>query len=139
MNTQPPEYPYEQFYKPQYGSILGRPLPFNPKADPNQRVYQETMLRNNTIVRFTPGKYKYDSDAMDKAKAVLDNYVKEMKNLENTYANDPDKKLKEVADLNSRTNAAMIKDNLDLRYLSFEPAIAEFYTSLQLLINKAKF
>ena len=47
--------PYELMYRDNYGFIFGKPLAYLPRTDPNQRVFQKTMLRNNTIVNIIPG------------------------------------------------------------------------------------
>ena len=61
--------PYAGFYKSGFGTIIGRPMAYNSRCDPNQRVFQETLLRNNTIIRVTPGIYNFEKAKLAKITA----------------------------------------------------------------------
>ena len=63
--------PYSNLYNDSAGFIFGKPLAFNPKADPNQRVFQRTLLRNDTIVNFVPGVPYTNQSMVDQANTIL--------------------------------------------------------------------
>ena len=126
--------PYADFYKASYGTIFGRPLPFNQKCDPAQRVYQDTMLKNNTIVRITPGKYFFDKDKINTANGILEKHrIRELE----IQAKAGSSKEIELQRLATQTQQSMVEAGVDMRYLTFEPDFPLFLRSFQLLVNKA--
>jgi hypothetical protein len=45
---------FKDWFNPVYGSVLGRPLFINRRADPGNRVFNKTMIENNTIITVNP-------------------------------------------------------------------------------------
>lgn len=126
--------PYEQFYKPGFGSIFGKPMSFNKRCDPGQRIFQDTMLKNNSIIRITPGLYDFDKNKVDRADKILEEHRKEEAKL---MAN-PGKGIEtELARLNAKTQSILVSQGIDMRYLTFKPDFTGFLRSYQLLLNKA--
>ena len=128
------ENPYARFYESRLGTIVGRPMAFNHRCDPNQRVYQDTLLKNDTIIRVTPGVYDYDQDKILKASKILDEHNEQLKLLRQNGLDGNEKRL---AALNRETQERMIKEKLDMRYLTFKPSMPEFLRAFQLLMNRA--
>jgi hypothetical protein len=117
------------------GTIFGRPMAFNNRADPNQRVFQDTLLKNNTVIRVTPGKYKYDSEKLKAADKVLAEHAEKLKEIREKGTLDGNETL--ISKLNQATQEKLIKNKLDMRYLTFEPAMPAFLRAYQLLLNRA--
>lgn len=128
------ENPYVNFYNPGFGTIVGRPLAFNPRCDPNQRIFQETLLQNNTIVRVTPGVYHFDKSKLEEADKILTAHAKKADEIKQSGRKSA---ARELDDLNTKTQQQLIQGNIDMRYLTFKPAFQEFLTAFQLLINRA--
>lgn len=125
--------PYAKMYDPAFGTIIGRPMAFNPRADPNQRIYQETLLKNNTIVRITPGVYEYNKDTLEKAAAILKVHQEKESVIKNAGGSKVEQKL---SDLNNATQSELVSKKIDMRYLTFKPAFKQFLSALQVLINR---
>ena len=126
--------PYESYYSASFGTTLGSPMAFNRRADPGQRLFQDTMLRNNAIIRFTPGKYKFDQAKVEKANQFLDAHSKEEQAI--LAGGNSVEKERELKRLNEEVQSKMIDEGLDMRYLTFEADFASFLKSFQLLLNK---
>lgn len=125
--------PYAGFYKSGFGTIIGRPMAYNSRCDPNQRVFQETLLRNNTIIRVTPGIYNFEKAKLQRAKEILDEHEKEIQKIKSSggdIAQDLDAQ-------NTKTQSKLIKEGIDMRYLTFKPAFPQFLQAFQFLINRA--
>lgn len=126
--------PYANFYDKNFGSIIGKPLSFNDTADPNQRVYQDTMLKNNTVIYVTPGKYDYNKSDVMKADEIYNKHIAAIDKI----LNDPNTYAREVAI--NKQNAEVQKDILDagvdFRYLVYKPDIPQFLKAFQLMINR---
>lgn len=125
--------PYAMYYSPSFGTTIGAPLAFNKRADPGQRLFQDTMLRNNAIIRFTPGIYNFDQDKVAAANLILDNHSIKEQEILNGIGNN---KEKELAQLNENTQSEMVDKGLDMRYLTFKPDFPKFLLCYQLLLNK---
>jgi hypothetical protein len=125
--------PYAKMYEPEFGTIIGRPMAFNAKADPNQRVFQDTMLKNNTIVRITPGIFHFNKENIDAANEILKEHSLEVKEAEKLPPTDREEKLNE---LNNDYQEKLVKAGIDMRYLTFKPDFPQFLRALQLLINR---
>jgi hypothetical protein len=126
--------PYSQFYQPGFGTIIGRPLAFNPRCDPHQRIFQETLLQNNTIIRVTPGVYHFEKDKLEAADLILKDHSKQVDEIKKSRRTTA---AEELDQLNAQTQQILIKEGIDMRYLTFKPAFAEFLTAYQLLVNRA--
>ena len=126
--------PYELMYRDNYGFIFGKPLAYLPRTDPNQRVFQKTMLRNNTIVNIIPGIPYQDSDMLAKAKEILDAYFvkveREMANAESP------RRTKRLNKLSTDVQDQLVKAKCDLRYAVFKQDIAGFMQAYQLVLNR---
>jgi hypothetical protein len=133
--SNPSENPYAKFYEPSFGTIIGRPMAFNAKCDPNQRVYQDTMLKNNTIVRITPGIYNYNQASLKRADEILEEHSKEMQELK-AKGLEPGSYERKVNEINQKYQDKLIKEKVDMRYLTFKPDFPHFLRALQLLINR---
>jgi hypothetical protein len=123
--------PYTKFYKPNFGTVIGRPMAFNPRCDPNQRVYQDTLLKNNTIVRITPGVFHYNQTELERANVILAEYEKEAAGVRQDAG-----KERELNKLASEAQSRLVNEGLDMRYLTFQPDFRQFLRALQLLINR---
>jgi hypothetical protein len=58
--------PFAGYYSEKFGYVFGKPFSFLPNTDPSQRVFQGTMLKNNTIVNLVPGKSRYQASDIEK-------------------------------------------------------------------------
>ena len=134
--------PYELMYKDNYGYIFGKPMAYIPRTDPAQRVYQKTMLRNNTIVNFIPGEAKQDSEMLARAQEIIlkgEQAMSEIqKEIETAIADGKDttalnRKLQAMSD---DTTNQLIKERCDLRFAVFVQTVAKFMHSYQLIMNK---
>jgi hypothetical protein len=126
--------PYSRLYDEKYGYIFGKPLPMNPKADPNQRIYQRTTLRNNTILNMIPGVPYSDKAMLDRAEKIIDDHEERIKKVD-AMKEGPDKE-KQYVKVSQDTQAMLIKQKCDLRYLSFKPDTADYLRSFQIVANR---
>jgi hypothetical protein len=120
-------------YEPKFGTIIGRPMAFNAKADPNQRVFQDTMLKNNTIVRITPGIFHFNKENIEAANEILKEHEEKVKVANNLP---PLEREEELNRLNTEYQATLVSKGIDMRYLTFKPDFPQFLRALQLLINR---
>ena len=127
--------PYEFMYRENYGYIFGKPLAFHPRTDPNQRVFQKTMLRNNTIINIVPGIPWQDKELMAKAHEILETYNKEFERL-TPKANTSSTDMKKLNTLATRCQQELINAGCDLRFAVFKQDITGFMTAYQLLLNR---
>lgn len=134
MPTELNSNPYTRFYSASNGSIFGKPMSFNNRCDPGQRIYQDTMLKNNTIIRVTPGLYDFDKSKVDRADVILKEHAIKEKII---LANPGNGFETELARLNSDTQGELVKQGIDMRYLTFKPDFTGFLRSYQLLLNRA--
>ena len=125
--------PYANFYSSGYGAIIGRPMAFNHRCDPNERVFQETLLRNNTIIRVIPGVYNYNKDKLQQADKILQEHSENIQKIKQA-GGDVASKLDAA---NNATQAKLVTEEIDLRYLTFKPAYSQFLQSFQFLVNRA--
>ena len=124
--------PYSNLYNDSAGFIFGKPLAFNPKADPNQRVFQRTLLRNDTIVNFVPGVPYTNQSMVDQANAILTEHREKLDILLNAPV--PDEKA--IASLCQDTQDALLSQQCDLRYYTFKQDVAGFLRALQIMVNR---
>lgn len=117
--------PYAHFYKPNYGYVFGKPFAFIPRTDPNQRVFQSTMLRNNTILNIIPGKAFADEAMLNTAKKHLEEYDKEVKRIESSGGDDS-KKNEEMDKALQKVLGKLQSDKVDLRFATFKQDSAAF-------------
>lgn len=116
-----------------YGYVFGKPLRFTSITDPNDRVYQQTMLRHHTIVNMIPGVPYSNSAKLDKARELIEKHSEELKSYENTYGN---------GDVQAKINAKvmetmkdLVKEGCDLRYLVFKDDVPGFIRAFSTMIN----
>ena len=126
--------PYELMYRDNYGFIFGKPLAYLPRTDPNQRVFQKTMLRNNTIVNIIPGIPFQDSEMLAKAKEILDDYFTQVERV--MSGSESPARTKKLNKLATDVQDKLIKNKCDLRYAVFKQDIAGFMQAYQLMLNR---
>lgn len=128
--------PYEQFYAiDKNGYIFGRPLGFNRRADPGDRVFQKTILNDNTIINIVPGLPKpIQNSDVAKINEIIKgpNNEREKKMFEYTSAG----KHKEANELAEQIVNELLDKHLDCRYITFKESSADFLISYQMLLNK---
>lgn len=119
--------------KGRFGYVFGRPMKYTPITDPNDRVFQQTMLRNHTIVNMIPGIPHSDGAKLSKAKEIIENHAETLKDYETNYGNgDVQTKINnEVA----KTMAKLVQDGCDLRYLTFKDDVPGFARAFSTLLN----
>lgn len=126
--------PYELMYRDNYGYIFGKPMAYTPRTDPNQRVYQKTILRNNTILNMIPGVPYQDSAMLANAEAIISGYnvqLEEVMKLPPSASRD-----KRVMALMDDAQKELVKKQCDLRYAAFKQDIASFMEAYQMVLNK---
>ena len=128
--------PYEYYYREHYGYIFGRPLAFNLKADPHQRIYQRTMLKNSTVINIIPGVAKTDNAMLDKAKGILEAHAEAVSRIETSYQSNKQKMAGELAGQAAKTQDKLLSNGCDLRYFTFEQKLADFKLSYQLMLQR---
>jgi hypothetical protein len=128
-------HPYSTFYLSESGYIYGKPLCYNRKADPGDRVYQKTLLKHNTIVNFVPGLIDSRDDMLSKLEEVLNVYNTEIENKLQGVTSEKEKE-EILMEASTALNYKLVNENLDMRYLVFKRAIAEFAVSYQIIANK---
>jgi hypothetical protein len=134
--------PYELMYRDNYGYIFGKPMGYLAKTDPNQRVFQKTLLRNNTIVNFVPGVAKQDSEMLARAEAIILKYDAAMKKKQTAIENmqksggSTTQLNKELQALADKTTNELVAERCDLRYAVFQQDITGFLHAYQLISNK---
>ena len=128
----PKSNPYTLMYKENFGYIFGKPLAYIPRTDPNQRVFQKTMLRNNTIVNIIPGVPFQDEGMLDKAKVILDKYNEDYDKIKSKGGNNGIELDKRTQDVRKELAVAKV----DLRYAIFKQDIAGFMRAYQMLLNR---
>lgn len=132
--------PYTKFYSDNAGHIIGRPVCFSPSADPRQRVFQETMLRNNTILTLVPGIPKFNKD-LDKANTIFKEHAEKAKVIDDKYlgknANEVNNTQYEIemSRLNRESQSKLISAGIDMRQVHFEYAAALYKERVQFLYN----
>jgi hypothetical protein len=126
--------PYALMYKANYGYIFGKPLAYTARTDPNQRVFQKTILRNNTILNIIPGVPYQDSAMLANAEAIILAYNKE---LEIKMQQPPSAaRDKAVMALMDDAQSKLVKGQCDLRYAAFKQDIASFMEAYQMVLNR---
>ena len=123
------ENPYQNFYDISFGFIFGKPLSFSAKADPNQRVYQKTMLRNNTLINIVPGIPYQDENMIEQAKDIFKRFQEEYDIADKKNENEMDALLTKYLD-------ELTRKKVDLRFAVFKQDIASFLMAYQILINR---
>lgn len=126
--------PYSLMYSDGFGYIFGKPMAYLPRTDPNQRVFQKTMLRNNTLINIIPG-IPYQDDAMlDKAKEILERYNEKYQSVKvSTSGQARERQLDELTE-NVRLELSSAK--VDLRYAIFKQDISGFMRAWQVMVNR---
>lgn len=127
--------PYTKFYQKGYGHIFGRPLCFTPNTDPNNRVFQKTMLENNTIIQVSPGMPKFNNKLND-AQKFLDEHKEKADKIRKDTAGNFAEYEKQMGKLNKETQNKLIKNEIDMRNIHFEYTPDLFKEHVQHLINK---
>lgn len=125
--------PYKLFYKNSYGHVFGKPLVYLPRTDPNQRIYQKTFLRNNTIINIIPGIPYQDEAMLEKAKEILTKYNEEYERIK---VNGGSKVGQELDKLTEGVRIKLGDAKVDLRYAIFKSDTAGFMRAYQLLISR---
>jgi len=130
--------PYEYYYKDGFGYIFGKPMAFNLKADPHQRIYQRTMLRNSTIVNIIPGVPYTDTAMISKAQAILDDHQIEVDAIIAQYslATDLSRRNARLAELSQRTQDKLLSSKCDLRYFTFKQDLSNFKQAFQMMVER---
>lgn len=126
--------PYELMYRNNYGYIFGKPLSYTPRTDPNQRVFQKTILRNNTILNIVPGVPYQDSAMLAKAEAIIVAYNKDLEVLMQQAPSAS--RDKAVTARMTKAQADLISGQCDLRYAAFKQDIASFMEAYQMVLNR---
>ena len=124
--------PYSSYYKENFGYVFGRPFGFMGTTDPSDRVFQNTMLRNNTIVNIVPGVSQYQDDTLIKVKEILKKAEEEANNLRSKNLS-PVEYEKAMIDLNKRYQDKLVGQRTDLRTSIFKKDIPGFLQSFQQL------
>lgn len=127
--------PYSLMYQERYGYIFGKPMSYHPRTDPNQRVFQKTILRNNTIMNIIPGVPWQDDAMMTTAREIIDGHYKW---LQDFMANNPPSKdrTKRIMQASTDTQDKLVKAGVDLRYAVFKQDIAGFMEAFQMTLNR---
>lgn len=119
--------PYTSFYNDNAGYIFGKPAAFSPRTDPNQRVYQRTMLRNATVITIVPGIPYADKNMISKAAEIIERNQNKLNNSHGTET-----AVSAIADVQNE----LIKNGCDLRFLTFKKDIGSFLMAFQLILNR---
>ena len=134
------ENPYSGFFKPSFGAVFGRPYSFSPETDPNQRVFQHTLLRNNTLVNIIPGNMRFKTRQIERANEILTEADKLFSENRNKFtANqinsaDYESNYKKIQD---DTISKMLSEGIDLDAGTLEKDVAGFLTTFQQLLIQA--
>lgn len=130
--------PYTLMYKDNYGYIFGKPLAYHNRTDPNQRVFQKTILRNNTIMNIVPGIPWQDDAMLATAKDIIDKYYQELEKfrLEPENLVPSKERTKRLVRMSTDAQDKLVKAGCDLRYATFKQDIAGFMEAYQMVINR---
>lgn len=133
--------PFGRMYESGFGYIFGKPLAYHPRTDPNQRIYQTTMLRNNTIMNIVPGIPYQDSEMMAGAREITQKYYDKIDELRIKKSAAPEGKArlnldKQIQKLSDEAQSKLLAKGYDLRYAGFKQDVAGFMAGLQLVINR---
>lgn len=128
--------PYTRMYQDGYGYIFGKPLAYSFKADPNQRVYQRTMLRNNTILNIIPGIPYTDPSMLTVAKEILQRHQEQLDQINSEALISPERAEKKRIALSTSTRDELVAKKCDLRYQVFKQDISGFIKAYQMIINR---
>lgn len=128
--------PYALMYRDNYGYIFGKPLGYHPRTDPNQRVFQKTILRNNTIMNIIPGIPWQDESMLATAEEII---KKHQANIEQLMVEQPtasQSRTKTLEKMALDTQQSLIDAGCDLRYAIFKQDISGFLTAFQMIVNR---
>lgn len=128
--------PYELMYRDNAGYIFGKPMAFIPRTDPAQRVFQKTMLRNNTIINIIPGMPFQDEKMLSTAKKIIEDAYKE---IAEARANSPeaDQALyTKLNDISTKAQQKLVAAGCDLRFASFKQDVAGFMEAFQMILSR---
>lgn len=118
--------------KPQ--SVMGMPLHWNRNADPNGRVYTNTIIKDAPMVSITPGLPLY-RNKLFQGQMTKDDEDKMLTQITRLDENNADQVLNFIASDKTKGNALV-----DYRYYTFQPSLMDYFNYVQLflssLINK---
>ncbi|WP_368880390.1 hypothetical protein [Proteus mirabilis] len=128
------ENPYAGMYRDNTGYIFGKPLAYSPKTDPNHRVFQHTILRNNTLINIVPGKPYVNTDMLATAEKILTDHEEALEKL--LVMPSSSKKEKAIVRQCQETQDKLISNKCDLRYYAFQQDVAGFMQAFQMAVNR---
>lgn len=131
------ENPYKQFFSESFGAVFGRPFGFSAETDPSQRVFQHTMLRNNTLVNIIPGNAKFNEKKVEEATKITTKADEDINELKDKLA------ANSIPSKDYETGVKAVQDNaisdllskgIDLEVASIEKDIAGFLLVFQQMV-----
>lgn len=134
------ENPYAGFFKPTFGAVFGRPYSFSPETDPNQRIFQNTLLRNNTMVNIIPGNMKFKTKQIEEATKIIEQADKDFTENRNQFTSKQinsqtyEQKYKSIQD---GVITALLNKGIDLEAGSLVKDITGFLSTFQQLLIQA--
>lgn len=134
---------FYKMYSSTFGTVFGKPVAMNHYADPNERVFQDTILRNASIMSFVPGVPSSPLQDPAQREAIAD-MMKELEQVnveirkmytEDATKSSGDAKAIKAKELQSRLIKHMIDAEIDLRHIIFKPMLADFISTVNMAIN----
>ena len=127
--------PYARYYSSDFGYVFGRPFGFMEETDPSNRVFQNLLLKNNTIVSITPGAPGYNLKTVQEVEARLKDMAKR---IDEIRASDKSAEEKEAASVREmlRVQGNLISSETDMRMTTFQKKVPEFLTVFKQLVTQ---
>lgn len=138
---EPATNPYETYYSANFGHVFGKPYGFLGTADPSDRVFQNTMLRNNTIVNIIPGNSKFQDEKLVAVKKILKEAEDEAAGIKAKNLSPQDYE-KQMIRLNQKYQDKLVGERSDMRTSIFEkdiPAFMQTFQQLAIQVGTAMF
>lgn len=123
-----------------YGHIFGLPFRFNPRCDPNMRVYQKTLLKHHTLVTLVPGVPASNSSKLADAKKIVSAaYGPIMQKAAQMESSSGANAMALQHDINTmvrETLTKLTKSGCDMRYLTFKRDARAFWSDYNRILNR---
>ena len=122
LNTSTGTYSEASFNPMRDRSVLGMPLRYNDLADPNGRVYNETIVQDLPLVYIVPGTPTLNKNLIDEAGGAINPLAMAQK-------------LQGLGDNGFSIGVRGVSDGNDLRYLGFKAAYGEYFDYVQTMLS----